>query len=709
MASTNGKIEVEDAALDTHQITSQLEKIGLSQPPTFSGVQLSPEYNPVDIYRAYIIEQIQKISGAEPAIINNALAWTQDLKHGDLVLPVPALRLKGKKPDELAIEIADKFDCPIVEKPTADKTFVRFFFKAGPLATLTLNYVLEQKSQYGFNPLLGVEDPSKPKDSKRKRMVVEYSSPNIAKEFHTGHLRSTIIGGFLVKLYSAAGWETISMNYLGDWGKQYGMLSQGFEKYGSEAELERDPIKHLNEVYVKINQDNAEEQKEAKKLAERKDELEKVKNPPKPMKPKKGKENDAVPEVKWTDEQEKQLQDATAELEKVQEELVAKPSIDEKARQFFKRMSEGDKDALKYWQKFRDLSIEAYKHMYARLSIAFDDYSGESTVKQEDMDKAAQVLHEKGVSEDSKGAVIVDLAKHGAPKLGKTLVKKRDGTSLYLTRDVAGNLERFEKYNFDRCIYVVASQQDVHMAQFFKILQLMGSPYSDAVAKCEHISFGMVKDPKGQTMSTRKGTVVSLADSLDSAKEFMHDVMRKNDDKYKQVEDPEATADTLAISSIMVQDYAGKMINGYNFDMERMTSFEGDTGPYLQYSHARVCSMARKANVSREAMENADFTLITAKEGVELVRALAQWPDVFLNTYKTREPITILTYLFRMTHMLSSCYDAKDANNKNAKTMSVMYADSEEKKAALMALYEAARQVLGNGMRLLGLKPVERM
>ncbi|KAK5707756.1 arginyl-tRNA synthetase [Elasticomyces elasticus] len=709
MASTNGKIEVEDAALDTHQITSQLEKIGLSQPPIFSGAQLSPEYNPVDIYRAYIIEQIQKISEAEPAIINNALAWTQDLKHGDLVLPVPALRLKGKKPDELAVEIADKFDCPIVEKPTADKTFVRFFFKAGPLATLTLNYVLKQKSQYGFNPLLGLEDPSKPKDSKRKRMVVEYSSPNIAKEFHTGHLRSTIIGGFLVKLYSAAGWETISMNYLGDWGKQYGMLSQGFEKYGSEVELERDPIKHLNEVYVKINQDNAEEQKEAKKLAVRKDELEKVKNPPKPMKPKKGKENEPVPEVKWSDEQEKELQDATAQLEKVQEELVAKPSIDEKARQFFKRMSEGDKDALKYWQKFRDLSIEAYKHMYARLSIAFDDYSGESTVKQEDMDKAARVLQEKGVSEDSKGAVIVDLAKHGAPKLGKTLVKKRDGTSLYLTRDVAGNLERFEKYNFDRCIYVVASQQDVHMAQFFKILQLMGSPYSDAVAKCEHISFGMVKDPKGQTMSTRKGTVVSLADSLDSAKDFMHDVMRKNDDKYKQVEDPEATADTLAISSIMVQDYAGKMINGYNFDMERMTSFEGDTGPYLQYSHARVCSMARKANVSREAMENADFTLITAKEGVELVRALAQWPDVFLNTYKTREPITILTYLFRMTHMLSSCYDAKDSNNKNAKTMSVMYADSEEKKAALMALYEAARQVLGNGMRLLGLKPVERM
>ncbi|KAK4561272.1 arginyl-tRNA synthetase [Recurvomyces mirabilis] len=708
MAAADGNSH-DGPALDMNHITAQLQHLGLSQPPSFPAVLLHPEYNPVDIFRAYIIEQLHKITEADPAIINNALAWTADQKHGDLVLPVPALRLKGMKPDELALEIAEKFESPLVQKPTADKTFVRFFFEPGPLASLTLKYIPKHKTQYGFNPRLGLEDPSKP-GSKRKRLIVEYSSPNIAKEFHTGHLRSTIIGGFLSKLYSAAGWETISMNYLGDWGKQYGILSQGFEKYGSEAELERDPIKHLNEVYVKINQDNSAEQKEAKTLAEKKDELEKVKNPPKPKKPAKGKEVEAPPPPQWTDEQEKELQNAIAELEKVQEELVAKPSIDEKARQFFKRMVDGDQEALKYWQKFRDLSIEAYKHMYARLSIAFDDYSGESTVKVEDMDKAADVLQERGVSEPSKGAVIVDLAKHGAPKLGKTLVKKKDGTSLYLTRDIAANYERYEKYNFDKMIYVIASQQDVHVAQFFKILDLMGSPYSDTVKKCEHITFGMVKDPKGQTMSTRKGTVVSLADSLDSAKDFMHDVMRKNEEKYEQVVNPAETADTLAISAIMVQDYSGKMINGYNFDMERMTSFEGDTGPYLQYSHARVCSMERKANVSRADLERADFSLvIQAKEGVELVRCLAQWPDVFLNAYKTREPVTVLTYLFKMTHLLSSCYDAKDAGNRNAKTMSVMYAESPEKKAALMGLYDSSRQVLANGMRLLGLKPVERM
>ncbi|EMC94170.1 hypothetical protein BAUCODRAFT_124891 [Baudoinia panamericana UAMH 10762] len=705
MALTNGQINGTPTA-DMDDISTQLQKLGLSQPPVFPGVQLFPQYNPVDVYRGYIIEQINRITSVEPSIINNAVAWTQDLKHGDLVLPVPALRLKGKKPDELAVEIANQFDCPIIEKPVADKTFVRFFFKPAPLAHLALRYALSQKTAYGFNPSLGLHDPSNP-ESGKKKLIVEYSSPNIAKEFHTGHLRSTIIGGFMVKLYSAAGWDTVSMNYLGDWGKQYGMLSQGFEKYGSEAELERDPIKHLNEVYVKINQDNAAEQKEAKRLAEKKDELEKLKNPPKPKKPAKGEA--PPPEPKWTDEQERELQDVTAQLEKVQEDLVQKPSIDEKARRFFKRMSDGDQEALKYWQKFRDLSIEAYTHMYARLNIAFDDYSGESTVKQEDMDRAAEVLEKRGISEDSKGAVIVDLSKHGAPKLGKTLVRKKDGTSLYLTRDIAANYERYEKYHFDKMIYIVASQQDVHMAQFFKILELMGPPYSDVIAKCENISFGMVKDPHGQTMSTRKGTVVSLADSLDAAHEAMHEVMKKNADKYEQVQDPEATADTLAISAIMVQDYSGKMINNYNFDMDRMTSFEGDTGPYLQYSHARVCSMERKAAVPRHELENADYSLITAKEGIELVRALAQWPDVFLNTYKTREPVTVLTYLFKMTHLLSSCYDAKDTSNKNAKTMSVMYAESPEKKAALMALYDAARQVLANGMRLLGLKPVERM
>ncbi|KAF7194569.1 Arginine--tRNA ligase, cytoplasmic [Pseudocercospora fuligena] len=704
MATANGQA-AKQASLD--HITSQLQALGISELPKPQGVSLYPQHNPVDVYRGVIIQKLQEITGAETAIISNAVQWTQDLKHGDLVLPVPALRLKGKKPDELAKEIAEKLQSPLLERVEAEKTFVRFFFKPEHLAKLVLPAIHQQNANYGFNPSLGLEDPSNP-ESRHKKVIVEYSSPNIAKEFHTGHLRSTIIGGFLVKLFERAGWQAISMNYLGDWGKQYGILSEGFEKYGNEEELLKDPVKHLNEVYVKINRDNSEEQKPAKVLTEKKTELEQLKNPPPPKKPAKGKEAPPPP-PKWTDEQEEELQKVTAELEKVQQELADKPSIDEKARRFFKRMVDGDQEALKNWQRFRQLSIDAYIKMYARLNITFDDYSGESTVKEEDMEKAAKVLQEKGISEESKGAIIVDLAKHGHPTLGKTLVKKRDGTSLYLTRDIAANFERYEKYHFDHMIYVIASQQDVHVKQFFTILSLMGPPYKDIVEKCKNISFGMVKDPKGQTMSTRKGTVISLADSLDNAKDFMHNVMKKNEEKYVQVEDPEATADILAISAIMVQDYSGKMVNGYNFDMDRMTSFEGDTGPYLQYSHARLCSIKRKAEVSDEEMLKADLSFITAREGVLLIRSLAQWPDVFLNTYKTQEPVTVLSYLFKMSHMLSSCYDAVDRNNKNAKTLSVMYADSPEKKVALMAMYEAARIVLNNGMQLLGLSPVQRM
>lgn len=707
MATANGVSATTQPSLES--VSTQLKQLGISEQPTFPNVLLYPQHNPVDIYRAQIVKQVAEIANVEPALVNNVLAWTLDLKHGDLVLPVPALRIKGAKPDDLAKDIADKFESSsLIQKPLAEKGFVRFFFEPKPLAQLTLPSILQQKENFGLNSRFGLRDPSDPK-SESKLMIIEYSSPNIAKEFHTGHLRSTIIGGFLAKLYQRAGYRVISMNYLGDWGKQYGMLSQGFDKYGDEESLKNDAIKHLNEVYVKINQDNYAEQKDVKGLKEKIDELKKLKAPPKPKKPAKGEAPQPPPEHKWTDEQEAELQDTIKTLQTKIKELEDLPSIDEKARQIFKRMVDGDPEAVANWQRFRDYSIEKYKDMYARLNIAFDDYSGESTVTEEDMQKAGDKMEQSGLTETSEGAIMVDFAKHGKPKLGKTLVKKKDGTSLYLTRDIAANKERFDKYSFDRMIYVIASQQDTHVAQFFEILKLMGPPYSDIVSKCENVSFGMVKDPKGQTMSTRKGTVISLEDSLDGVHDFMHEVMKKNPDKYAQIENPDATADILGISAIMVQDFSGKMVNGYNFDMERMTSFEGDTGPYLQYAHARLCSMKRKTDIPDEQLQHADFSLVTTKEGTELVRTLAQWPDVFINTLKTKEPVTVLTYLFKMSKALSSCYDAKDHSNKNAKTMSVVYATSPEQKLALMALYESARQVLNNGMKLLGLTPVERM
>jgi arginyl-tRNA synthetase len=242
-------------------------------------------------------------------------------------------------------------------------------------------------------------------------------------------------------------------------------------------------------------------------------------------------------------------------------------------------------------------------------------------------------------------------------------------------------------------IYVVASQQDLHLAQLFKIEELMGR--KDISDKCQHINFGMVMG-----MSTRKGTAKFLDDILRDVGDKMHEVMKTNQAKYEQVENPEQTADTLGISAVMVQDMKGKRINNYTFDMDRMTSFEGDTGPYLQYAHARLCSIYRRAITSDPTIDlsTADLSLLKEPHAIDLVRQLAAWPDTFLNTVKTQEPTTVLTYLFKMAHALSSSYDQLQVVGSERGVL-----------VARLALYVAARQVLCNGMKILGLDPVERM
>ncbi|KAH8783368.1 arginyl-tRNA synthetase [Diaporthe sp. PMI_573] len=610
-----------------------------------------PETNPVDVYRAHLTNVLEKVTGVDPKIIYPAIQWTQGLDKGDLIVAAPALRVRGKKPDELVKEWEEKFpaDDPLVDKPVITGYFMSFFFKPQPLAKAVVPMIRSLGKDFGKNPAQGLRDPKNPND--RKRIIVEFSSPNIAKPFHAGHLRSTIIGGFIANLYEGAGWDVTRINYLGDWGKQYGMLALGFERYGDEESLNKDPINHLFNIYVKINQEIKEEEDRIKELKAA------------------GKEDEA------------------AELQKT--------SSDEQARQYFKKMVEGDEAALAQWRRFRDLSIVRYQKTYARLNIHYDSYSGESQVSEAAMEEAAKRLEEMGISTESDGAKIVDFAKLIPGKEGKRLerpiIRKRDGTALYLTRDISELLGRHEKYKFDQMIYVAASQQDLHFKQLFKITELSG--HKDIADKCQHINFGMVLG-----MSTRKGTVKFLDDILRDVADKMHEVMKKNDDKYSQVANPEATADTLGISSVMIQDMTGKRINNYTFNMETMTSFEGDTGPYLQYAHARLCSIERKAAIPAEELEKADLSLLTEAHAINLLRVLSQWPDAVQNTLKTLEPTTVVIYLFKLTHVLSSSYDH----------LKIVGSEPELQKAR-MALYDAARHVIANGMRLLGLTPVERM
>ncbi|KAL7909856.1 arginyl-tRNA synthetase [Trichoderma velutinum] len=612
--------------------------------------QAHPEINPLDLYRAHLSNVLAGISGVDTQIIYPAINWTTGLDKGDFVLAVPALRIKGEKPDALATKWAGEFpeDDALFGKPTTSGPFMSFFIKGGPLQNSLIPMIRNLGEEYGRNRFNGMRDPKDPSQGK-KRIIVEFSSPNVAKPFHAGHLRSTIIGSFLANLYEGSGWEVVRMNYLGDWGKQYGLLALAYEKYGNEEALQKDPINHLFNLYVQINAEMTAEKESI-------------------------------------EAQKKEGKDVT--------ELEAK-SLDEQARRYFKRMTDREEDVLQQWQIFRDLSIARYKETYARLNIAFDKYSGESQVSEEAMAKVAVEMEEKNISRVDNGATLVDFTKllpgKEGKRLGVTVIRKKDGTALYLTRDICELLGRYETYKFDHMIYVVASAQDLHLKQLFEIVQQLG--YKDIAKRCQHINFGLVLG-----MSTRKGTVKFLDDILRDCADHMHETMKKNQEKYAQVENPVATADILGISSVMVQDMSGKRINNYTFNMEAMTSFEGDTGPYLQYAHSRLCSIKRRANLTDEDLLSADLSLLTEQHATNVVRMLSQWPDTVQNTLKTLEPTTVLTYLFKMSHAVSSSYDH----------LQVVGSEKELMKAR-MALYDAARIVLANGMKLLGLTPLERM
>ena len=376
-------------------LVEQLEKLSIN--PTEKNIKTLtfPNENVVDFYRNLISDKLSKVAGIDYNVIYEALETVNSLEKGDLSIPIPRI-LRGKKgvnPREInhewAAKLADKdseFYIPHLKAVKAAEIFIAFYFDQSFLIENTIPLVLNKQEKYGSLKLV-----------ENKKIIIEFSSPNIAKPFHAGHLRSTIIGGFLNNLYKFMGWEVTSMNYLGDWGKQFGLLAIGFERYGSEDLLVTDPINHLFEVYVKINADVTKEKEE---------------------------------EI-FTEDDPK--------------------STNNLARQYFKKMADGDEDALKIWARFRDLSIEKYIATYARLNIAYDVYSGESQVPQEKMDEALKLMHEKNLIHEDRGAKLIDLTKFNK-KLGKTLVTKSDGTSLYLTRDVGAAIDRYEKYKFDKMI-----------------------------------------------------------------------------------------------------------------------------------------------------------------------------------------------------------------------------------------------------------------
>ncbi|EJS43452.1 msr1p [Saccharomyces arboricola H-6] len=575
---------------------------------------------PLDTLRRDVSTSLSNISGIDRSIIFNALESTNSMDRGDLILPLP--KIKVTDPATVAKRWAAELTLSgSLGKVCARGPFLQFFFDQTYLLQSTIPNILLQNEKYGQE-----------KSRHQKKVVIEFSSPNIAKPFHAGHLRSTIIGGFLSNLYEAMGWSVTRMNYLGDWGRQFGLLAIGFERYGSERELEKQPIQHLYEVYVRINKDLAKEEKNG----------------------------------------------------------TSKSEISSEARAFFKKLENLDEDAIKIWSRFRSLSIHRYVETYSRLNINFDIFSGESQVSKKYMDEALNIFYQNHLVEEKDGALIIDLSQW-SKNLGRAVVQKSDGTTLYLTRDVGAAMERKKNLQFDEMIYVISSQQDLYMSQLFMILQKMNFKWAKDL---KHVSFGMV-----QGMSTRKGNVVFLDTILDEARDKALQIMKNNQTKISQVNDPRRVADLIGISAIVIQDMKSKRVNNYEFNWNRMLSFEGDTGPYLQYTHSRLRSLERSSgNFTIDMLVNADFSNLDEPQLLELVRLLAQYPDILRRAFKTQEPATVVTYLFKVCHQISSCY------NK-------IWIAGKPSDIAIprLAVYSASRQVLHNAMSLLGLIPVDRM
>jgi arginyl-tRNA synthetase len=514
-------------------------------------------------------------------------------------------------------------------------------FKPQFLPRLLFPYIHERKGEYGCDVSLGRRDAASP-DGSQKKLVVDFSSPNIASEFQGKHLRSTIIGSFISNLHESMGWNVSKINYLGDWGMPIGLLGVGWERFGSEDQFKADASGHLLEVYHRINEEFIPAELERKKI------------------------RDAGGD--------------TAEVEATG--LFAERNA------FFKRMEDGEEKAIEFWKRVRDVNIESYTKVYARLNVSFDEYSGESQVSPTIIAEVEEMLKSKGICEESEGCQLIDLQKHTGLKLGMAIIRNRTGTTTYLLRELAAVLERYRKYNFDKMIYVVASDtHTTHFPRVFKILELMGM--EELARKLQWVNFN-----EGSQMSKQlgEGEGHMLADILDKYQAAMEESLKENSEKSTILGDNEKEAlAAIGTTALLAQELAARRASNHAFDINQMTSFQEGTGPDLQYWYAKLCSVLNPYEATLDLTDE-DYASVEDEDQSNLLRYLIQFPDITHIAYNTLESAGIMTYLSSVTAQLSACLGEEEAPPTPAQVM----------------LYEATRRVLENGMKMLGIKPASK-
>lgn len=532
---------------------------------------------------------------------------------GDFSFPCFSLaKILRKSPSLIAEDLKNelkKEDRSYFSKIDNLNAYLNFYVDRKFIQKEVLNEIIEKKENYGRSNM-----------GKDKTIVVEFSSVNIAKPFHIGHIRSTVIGDALRNIFAFLGYNTISSNYIGDYGTQFGTMIAAYKLWGDDDKLNENPIKELLNLYVRYNN-------EAEK-----------------------------------DENMMQV-----------------------AREEFRKLENGEEEAVRLWAWFKEISFEEFDKVYKLLDINFDNYNGEAYHSKYMADVIAE-LEEKNLLVESDGAKIIDMKEYDLPP---AIIIKSNGSSAYITRDIATALNRKKVYDFEENLYVVATQQNLHFKQLWKILELMGY---DFYKDCKHIPFGMVS-LKEKTLSTRKGQVVFLEDVLKKAIDKTKEIIKNRKTFDGNIED---VSKTVGIGAVKFQELYNNRIKDYVFDWDELLNFEGETGPYVQYTYARAKSVLRKANIFE--FYPMDFSLLDSDDEFTLIKSLASFKDSIIKAREKYEPSIISRKVMEISQNFNKFYNSSKIMEKN-----------EELKNERLALTYATSLVIKIGLRLLGIKTVEQM
>ncbi len=545
-----------------------------------------------------------------PEDIAALLEVPPDPAMGDYAFPCfklsKALRMG---PPMIAKKLSEAMSRPEVARVECVGGYLNFFFNRENFARELLGAVLAAPGKWGASDA-----------GAGKTVCLDYSSINIAKRFHIGHLSTTMIGNSLKRIYDFLGWKTVSINHLGDWGTQFGKMICAYKRWGDKETVEKGGVEEMTKLYVRFH----------------------------------------------------------AEAEK-------HPELEDEGRAWFKKIEDGDPEALSIFHWFKDVTLKDAMKVYDVLGVSFDSYAGESFYADK-TDRVVNELREKGLLKESDGALIVDLEEDNMPPC---LILKRDGTTIYATRDLAAIFYRKDTYHFDKCLYVVAYQQDLHFRQIFKVVEKMGYPW--AKDELVHVAFGMVSY-EGQSLSTREGHVVYLEDLLRRAQEKALQIIRE---KSPNLENKEEAARQVGVGAVVYSTLQNSRIKDIDFWWDRALSFDGETGPYVQYTHARCCSVLRK---TPENLPAPDYAALSDDESQALLRLLSRFPEAVSEACLRNEP-SIVT---RATTEIAKAYNKFYYEHR-------ILDDDPAVTAARIALTQASQQVIKTGLYLIGVAAPERM